>query len=604
MLEGSCYKSPEWNPKQWVIGAWVGVGTSGVGYTSTYGYDPNGNITNLTRKDRAGVSFDNLSYTYTDPTATETAITNRLDHITDGVSNNTQTYDLKTQSAVNYTYDQIGYLTADNTEGISSITWNASGKVTKVVKPTVETSFLYDGLGNRVRKFVDKTGTTNDVNTYYVRDASGNVMSTYEKIGANGDLKQIEAPIYGSDRLGMEKPNNLIRYNDINNDLVSTTETMFKRTLGLKQYELKDHLGNVRVVLGDKKIRTGTGLTYPFKPEVVSYSNYYPFGMQMQENNQMAPGGDTWQNAITGYRYGYNGQEMDKDINSTGNITTAEFWEYDSRAARRWNRDPRPITGISEYTVFNDNPIAMSDPYGDRPTPRQAARMARHTYKDLKDTRILQNFSNSWKVSKRVFDDVVLDHENGLKSTVYERTNDGKTEYVYAMAGTDLTSLIDWLNDASQLVGLSAQYELAIKNASKISEQLGSSELTLVGHSLGGGEASASAHITGRSAITFNAAGLSGFTVKKNAEAKIDAYILTTDPLNLVQNGSLLPDVNGTRIKLYPTDLPSIFNGHSMDNMLKSLDIDISKYYYPEKKPDVQSTIIKAFIPHHIPMSF
>ncbi len=60
------------------------------------------------------------------------------------------------------------------------------------------------------------------------------------------------------------------------------------RWLGYKMYELKDRLGNVRVVLGDKKTRT-TG-TNPFQPDVVSYRGYFPFGMQMQE--------DTWQSPL------------------------------------------------------------------------------------------------------------------------------------------------------------------------------------------------------------------------------------------------------------------------------------------------------------------
>ncbi|MBS1537050.1 MAG: hypothetical protein JST20_04815 [Bacteroidetes bacterium] len=125
------------------------------------------------------------------------------------------------------------------------------------------------------------------------------------------------------------------------------------RWLGYKMYELKDHLGNVRVVLGDKKTRT-TG-TNPFQPDVVSYSGYFPFGMQMQEDSYS---GNT-------YRYGYNGQEMDKDINSEGNITTAEFWEYDARLGRRWNQDPKPDASISNYATFNNSPIMYSDVLGD-----------------------------------------------------------------------------------------------------------------------------------------------------------------------------------------------------------------------------------------------
>jgi hypothetical protein len=37
------------------------------------------------------------------------------------------------------------------------------------------------------------------------------------------------------------------------------------------------------------------------------------------------------------YRYGFNGQEKDDEVCGSGNLNTAEFWEYDTRLGRRWN---------------------------------------------------------------------------------------------------------------------------------------------------------------------------------------------------------------------------------------------------------------------------
>ncbi|WP_430902488.1 hypothetical protein [Paraflavitalea sp. sgz302552] len=65
------------------------------------------------------------------------------------------------------------------------------------------------------------------------------------------------------------------------------------------------------------------------------------------------------------FRYGFNGQEKDTELNE--NITTALFWEYDSRTGRRWNLDPKPIESISPYATNNNNPIVSSDPEGDFP---------------------------------------------------------------------------------------------------------------------------------------------------------------------------------------------------------------------------------------------
>ncbi|SFQ56139.1 hypothetical protein [Parafilimonas terrae] len=65
------------------------------------------------------------------------------------------------------------------------------------------------------------------------------------------------------------------------------------------------------------------------------------------------------------YRYGFNRQEKSTEVNSDGNLYTAEYWEYDARIVRRWNLDPRPTVGISEYSAFGGNPILNSDPLGD-----------------------------------------------------------------------------------------------------------------------------------------------------------------------------------------------------------------------------------------------
>lgn len=59
---------------------------------------------------------------------------------------------------------------------------------------------------------------------------------------------------------------------------------------------------------------------------------------------------------------------------------------------------------------------------------------------------------------------------------------------------------------------------------------------------------------------------------------------MLTDPLNAIQNnnyslpGMLMPDVNGNRNYLKPTDASSKYNGHSIDNILKCFGIDPSKF--------------------------
>ena len=56
---------------------------------------------------------------------------------------------------------------------------------------------------------------------------------------------------------------------------------------------------------------------------------------------------------------------QDNDVKGLGNSYSAMYWEYDSRTGRRWNLDPKPTADVSEYGVFNNNPIWFCDPFGD-----------------------------------------------------------------------------------------------------------------------------------------------------------------------------------------------------------------------------------------------
>jgi len=83
--------------------------------------------------------------------------------------------------------------------------------------------------------------------------------------------------------------------------------SIFIRSLRFKEYELKDHLGNVRVVIDDVKRRNSPSL-FDFKVNPIAVNNFYPFGM-MQEQRSVN---------TSGYRYGFNGMEMDNEVNGTG----------------------------------------------------------------------------------------------------------------------------------------------------------------------------------------------------------------------------------------------------------------------------------------------
>ncbi len=296
---------------------------------------------------------------------------------------------------------------------------------------------------------------------------------------------------------------------------------------------------------------------------------YIPFGEAFVDEHSTRPG----------MPYKFNGKEQDAE---TGLLYYGARY-YDAKECRWYGVDPlvAKYPSISSYVYCANNPIIFVDPDGQEPTPAEAARMAAHVYVDKKNNIL----TGGWQVSNRNFG-IQLQTDAGLKSLVYERVVDGKvTEYTYATAGTE--NWQDWKENGKQPLGLSDQYHSAAENAKTISKDLGETELTYTGHSLGGGEAAINSLVTdgdgkGRRAITFNAAGVGDITKVKEgtwktrykSERKIDAYILRTDPLNTLQNRSpIMPDVNGKRHYLWPKDLPSTYNGHSINNIIKNFGV-------------------------------
>ena len=156
-------------------------------YDNNFTYDANGNILSLYRNGAGANQMDNLSYTYI-------SNTNKLSHVDDAVSS-IYTDDVDDQSANNYSYDAIGNLAKDVAEGIDTITWDVYGKIKRIEKSNGNVlGFGYDPTGNRTWKSHYMAAQDSTVVTYYVRDAQGNTMSTYERTtqGSNYQYEQKE----------------------------------------------------------------------------------------------------------------------------------------------------------------------------------------------------------------------------------------------------------------------------------------------------------------------------------------------------------------------------------------------------------------------------
>jgi RHS repeat-associated protein len=331
-------------------------------FQTTYTYDHNGNLTTLTRKDDLGVLMDDFVYKYNNDGLGNPI--NQLNHVTDAVVGSVQTTDIETQANNNYTYDAIGQLLEDVAEGIKTITWTVTNKIKTVERTGAQINgsypsdleFFYDAIDNRVMK-VEKPRDASGVKaqsewitTYYVRDASGNVMSTYKlKPGQGASQYELQAQeLYGSKRLGVKERNV-----DLAADAAACTTCphIFTRTLAEKTYELSNHLGNVLATVSDRKLPTeylsSSNVDY-YSADVLSYSDYYPFGMQM-------PG----RNASTGdYRYGFQGQETDDEVTGSESHVSYKYRMHDARLGRFLSLDPlAPQYAHNSPYAFSENRV-------------------------------------------------------------------------------------------------------------------------------------------------------------------------------------------------------------------------------------------------------
>src|SRR5690606_6135810 len=275
--------------------------TSAAAYDVNYTYDPNGNLLTLQRNDDQSGLLHDFDYMYYPNTNKLRQVTPPADKVYTGgaIVSNTELYrkitiqgnayvpqgqavELRALEEIEmdpdfeapdgtdflahivadsgmYQYDKIGNLILDQHEGVIII-WTPYGKVREVraKSDSLITAFRYDGAGNRIEKKVTRLDSVELISvTHYVRGASGNVMAVYR------DSAMTELHVYGSSRLGLYGGG---RYNG-------------QRSLGEKQYELSNHLGNVLAVITDN---IGMNTSDTVWAMVVNTSDYYPFGLEME----------------------------------------------------------------------------------------------------------------------------------------------------------------------------------------------------------------------------------------------------------------------------------------------------------------------------------
>jgi hypothetical protein len=323
--------SPAWNPS-------VSAHYDNA-YKMALSYDYNGNITSLTRNgpgnnllSGSSLQMDNLQYGYYNSGVYSQSLSsisflpynsNRLRCVSDQVAAGNYGSDIDdiactdyeyivsaagpgglqmiTPGSKRYDYDATGNLIADKGEYIALIEWTLDRKVKRILRDSTRMSgdgitrpdieYAYNAQRQRVMKLVKpreiSTGTLSPAQdwtyTYYVYDASGNLMATYDRVATQlsgsfhrDRLGLLEQPIYGSERLALARPEhslaawsytfdaNCISGNGPCRDLVipgtppasspPTTGTLTERHLGFKDFELNNHLGNVITTVSDRKL--------------------------------------------------------------------------------------------------------------------------------------------------------------------------------------------------------------------------------------------------------------------------------------------------------------------------------------------------------------
>lgn len=236
---------------------------------SVDGYDENGNIEGVERYgDDPNSLRDDFAFHYDDeidPVIVGTAL--------DDADNIASNHLLKVDNYIDRIYyNEIGQVTGieytDPEKADIEIYYNVTGKVTDVwdvsdpASPQLLVEFEYDDRGFRAMKRVG------DVEQWYVRDASGQVMAIYNKESQAAPIAQIELPIYGASKLGMA----------------------FKNPDHYKYiYELTDHLGNVRALA----TKLGLMATASMETENDSYEQQYFDNISNRSPNKYRSGNES-----------------------------------------------------------------------------------------------------------------------------------------------------------------------------------------------------------------------------------------------------------------------------------------------------------------------
>jgi RHS repeat-associated protein len=288
-------------------GAWL----TGTQYAESMVYDANGNISNLSRSNSASSPIDNLTLLYT-------GTGNQLSSVSDA-GNATVGFLDNVNTATEYGYDANGNMTS-NSNAYQTLQYNYLNLPTSVTQSGQTLAYSYDAGGRKLTKSVT--------------DAAGHPNYAYH---------YVDGFVYT--QVLSSCTSNCYTFNFVANEegRVHLVGTALRY-----EYDLKDHLGNVRVTFD----KGGSG-----SAALIQEDHYYPFGMKMDALS--------YDNG-SGNRYLYNGKELQQELN---------MYDYGARmydpTVGRWTSiDPvaRLYESHSPYNYVFNNPSNWKDPDGRCPT--------------------------------------------------------------------------------------------------------------------------------------------------------------------------------------------------------------------------------------------
>ncbi|MCX6145784.1 MAG: hypothetical protein NTW25_00820, partial [Candidatus Kapabacteria bacterium] len=251
--------------------------------------------------------------------------------------------------------------------------------------------------------------------------------------------------IYGNEQQGRfvtRKPETTLYYlENISNDVLAKN---FFRTMDKKQYELKDHLGNVRATIGDYKLpfndATSTRGVAPFFVDEKAVNDYYPYGMLISDRSFNSGSS----------RYGYNGKENDNEVKGIGNQQDFSARIYDPRTGRFYSLDPlKNISAkYSGYQYASNTPIMAIDIEGEKTKFFNENMTTYLTYQILKTVPTLANILE--KIEKTTAEDLNIGAYN------YNALNNAVTKHVASTLAYQKTVMYDLkslptFNDLAQI---------------------------------------------------------------------------------------------------------------------------------------------------------